>query len=224
MVKQGHYAKSSRRQRVKRLRQHHQAQADHVIDPKTVTTFLLVRYQLTQGKQQRPVVRKTMQHFLTQWLAVATTQVDNRWALMTVTQQTLQQFNLQLPWQGYAIIDQNWDEFQHFLVKEVPAVPLQSRLQVTNQITASRWRERLSQQLAVNSLLGLFGQNQQQLAQITTAQVADLQASLVTAQKIDWGKVAQLLTPFADKALATTDAAATTWLTQLTKMVPTDFD
>lgn len=222
MVKQGHYAKSSRQQRVRRLKQHHQIQADRVIDPTTVTEFLLVRYHLTQGQQQRPVVRKTMQQFLTQWLSIATATKTTDWGLTTITMQTLQQFNLQLPWQGYAIINQNWASLQAFLVKEVPAVPLQTRLTLSGMLEPEAWQVLLSQQLAVNALLGLFGQSKQQLAQLNEAQVKSLQASIQGENGIDWQKTASLLAPL--KSAGTTTSNTKTWLAQLEKLAVADFD
>jgi len=220
MVKQGHYASSSRKQRVRQLKQHHQVQADHVIEPTAVTEFLLVRYHLTRGKQQRPVVRKTMQQFLTQWLALTTS--TPTWSVTEITTKTLQQFNLQLPWQGYAIVNQAWADFQAFLVKEVPAVPLQERLRLVEPLSIEQWQQLLSQQLAVNTLLGLLGKNEQQLSQLTTAQISQLQTSIQTASGLDWGKVASLLAP-TSKNDATT-AQNQTWFEQLNKLNPDDFD
>lgn len=222
MVKQGHYASSSRQQRVRQLKQHHQVHADRVIEPTAVTEFLLVRYHLTQGKQQRPIVRKTMQQFLTQWLALATSAETRDWSLTTITTQTLQQFNLQLPWQGYAIINQNWTSFQAFLMKEVSAVPLQARLHVSATLTPAAWQTLLSQQLAVNALLGLFGQNEQQLGRLKATQVESLQASIQTATGIDWDKVASLLAPLKTNEAAT--SRTRTWLAQLDKLAVADFD
>lgn len=221
MVKQGHYAKSSRRQRIRRLKQRHQVQADRVIAPNAVTEFLLVRYHLTHGKQQRPVVRKTMQHFLTQWLSLAVGAETTTWSLTTTTVQTLQQFNLQLPWQGYAIIDQNWADFQAFLMKEVPAIPLQDRLRLSESLTLVSWQAMLSQQLAINALLGLSG-SEQQLAQLKKAQIEALQASIQGPSGIDWAKVASLLGPL--KSSGTVTSEIQTWLQQLKRLTMTDFD
>lgn len=220
MVKQGHYARSSRKQRVRQLKQHHQVQADCVIEPTAITEFLLVRYHLTRGKKQRPVVRKTMQQFLTQWLAL--TASTSTWSVTEITAKTLQQFNLQLPWQGYAIVSEAWADFQVFLVKEVPAVPLQERLRLVEPLSTEQWQQLLSQQLAVNALLGLLGKNEQQLSQLTTAQIRQLQTSIQTATGIDWVKVASLLAPTSKNVTVT--AQNKTWFGQLEKLNPNDFD
>ncbi|AVK61597.1 hypothetical protein C5Z25_07345 [Lactobacillus sp. CBA3605] len=223
MVKQGHYAKASRRKVAHQLKRHHQVQADRVIDSTATAEFLSVRYHLTQAKSQRPVVRKTMQRWLTQWLTVATATPTRTWSVTTLTAQTLQAFNQQLPWQGYAIVSQNFDAWQAFLAKEVPAVPLAHRLTLTDQWSPDQWRAQLTQQLAVNALLGLLGQNEQRLAQVTTAQVTQLQTSLQTATRIDWQQVAIVLAPI-DAASSSAEASTQTWLNQLTKLTPSDFD
>lgn len=221
MVKQGHYAGVSRQTKRKQLKQHHQVKADRTIDSTTVGDFLLVRYHLTQGRQQRPVLRKTMQHFAQQWFRVAQTTSGSTWSEPMITKQTLQQFNRQLPWQGYALINQAMPAWHAFLAKEVPAVPLAERLQLTPLSTAD-WQGLLSQQLAVNALLGLLGA-QQQLAQVTTAQVEQLQVSLISDGQLDWAKIASLLAPITSLA-ADADAGTQTWFAQLATLTPTDFN
>ncbi|AVK64158.1 hypothetical protein C5Z26_08545 [Lactobacillus sp. CBA3606] len=223
MVKQGHYASSSRRKVVHQLKQHHQAQADRVIATAAIAEFLQVRYHLTQAGAQRPIVRKTMQRWLTQWLALATATPATTWSVATLTAQTLQAFNRQLPWQGYALVLQNFAAWQAFLVKEVPAVPLTTRLTLTALQSPTQIQAQVMQQLAVNGLLGLLGQDEQRLAQVTTTQVAQLQTSLQVAGKVDWQRVATLLEPVAATATSQ-DISTQTWVQQLRKLTPKDFD
>lgn len=222
MVKQGHYAKTSRQKKLRQLKQRHQVHADRTIDYAMVSEFLLVRYHLTQAKRQRPVMRKTMQRFMTQWLAGATANGALSWSVTTITKQTLQQFNRQLPWQGYALLQQELLAWQAFMVKEVPAVPLDERLQVTDLLTTATITTVISEQLAINTLLGMFGDNQAKLAQVTTAQVQQLQAGLVTATAIDWTKVASLVAPVTLSA-DTQAASMQTWVAQLNELTPDDF-
>lgn len=221
MVKQGHYAKVSRQKQLRQLKQRHQVHADRVIEPTAVAEFLQVRYHLTRGTTQRPIVRKTMQHFAVQWLTFAQQTATNTWDFTALTQQTLQQFNRQLPWQGYAVINQAFLDFQTVMLKEVPAVPLKQRLLVSAPLTPTTWTTVLTTQLTVNSLLGMLGDN---LSQVTTAQIEQLRQELITADgTIDWQKVASLLTPV---TLPVTDqtAATQTWFTQLGQLTVNDFD
>lgn len=220
MVKQGHYARVSRQKKQRQLKQRHQEHADRVIAPAAVAEFLQVRYHLIRGKQQRPVLRKTMQHFLTQWLAQASASATT-WDVTALTTATLQQFNRQLPWQGYALIDTAFADLQAFLQKEVPAVPLATRLQLSDPLTVTAWQRVLTTQLAVNALLGMLGG---QLETVTTTQVDQLRAGLLTTTgAVDWVKAASLLGPVT-VVPADADAAAHTWLAQLAKLTPKYFD
>lgn len=223
MVKQGHYAQVSRQKKLRQLKQRHQAHADRTIDYATVAEFLLVRYHLTQAKHQRPAMRKTMQQFMTQWLAIATADESVTWSVTTITKQTLQQFNRQLPWQGYALIQQALPAWQAFMVKEVPAVPLNTRLQVTDLLTATTIPTVISEQLAVNTLLGMFSDNREKLAQVTADQVQQLQAGFMTAGALDWTKVASLVAPVT-LSILDQNAKNQTWLEQLAKLTPADFN
>jgi len=89
-------------------------------------------------------------------------------------------------------------------------------------LSTEQWQQLLSQQLAVNALLGLFGQNKQQLSQLTTAQISQLQTSIQTATGLDWVKVASLLAPTSDSIAVT--AQNQTWFAQLNKLSSDDFD
>ncbi|RRK10924.1 hypothetical protein D1831_05040 [Lactiplantibacillus garii] len=221
MVKQGHYAKASRQKKLRQLKQRHQVHADRVIADDAIVEFLQVRYHLTRGSKQRPVVRKTMQHFVTQWLVLAQATGTPSWDVTTITKQTLQQFNRQLPWQGYALVNANLLDFQAFLLKEVPAVPLKVRLGVSHALTPLTWQALLTTQLAVNTLLGMFGD---QLEKVTTAQVNQLRRGLIrTDGALDWGKVASLVAPVT-MTPPDADVATQTWFTQLTKLDIDDFD
>jgi len=195
MVKQGHYAKASRKKMIRQFKQHHAPHEDQAIDPLKVKDFLLVRYHLTQAKQQRVVVQKAMQQFFGNWLTLAQQAGDATWNVTTLTKQTLELSNTQLPWQYYAVLDQQFAQWQDFLMKEAPAVPLVKRIQLTATLSPATWQSLLSQQLAINGLLGTLGRDQQQLAQVTTAQVEQLQASLLSADRLVWSTVATLCAP-----------------------------
>ena len=230
MVKQGHYAKVSKQKQLRQLKQRRQAQEKRAIMPAMVSEFLQVRYHLTQAAHQRPAMRQTMQRFMAQWLAVAQAELGNNaqttWSVVALTKQTLQTFNRQLPWQGYALVDQEMTRWTAFLSKEVPAVPLSERVTLTESLTPATWQDCLSEQLAVNALLALT-RDSRQLGQITTEQVRQLQTSIQTAVGIDWEKVAQLL----DSAVVAKSVRSETnlddkteqWLARLQKLTPQDF-
>ncbi|MBS0952918.1 hypothetical protein ABC426_07635 [Lactiplantibacillus plantarum] len=231
MVKQGHYAKVSKQKRLRQLKQRRQAQEKRAIMPEMVSEFLQVRYHLTQAAKQRPAMRQMMQRFMAQWLAAGQAELSDNgqttWSVVALTKQTLQTFNRQLPWQGYALVDQEMARWTAFLNKEVPAVPLSERITLTEALSPATWQACLSEQLAINALLALTGDSRQ-LGQITTEQVRQLQNSIQTATGIDWEKVAQLLdsTVIAQNILseAGLDDKTRQWLEKLQKLTPQDFN
>ncbi|MFC6180805.1 hypothetical protein [Lactiplantibacillus daowaiensis] len=223
MVKQGHYAKSSRKKVVRRFKQHHAVHEDRAIDDAKLKDFLLVRYHLTQAKSQRVVVQKTMQQFFGNWLQLATTDNAKTWDVTALTKQTLQLSNCQLPWQYYAVVNQQFATWQAFLTKEAPAVPLAERVTLTTLLTPASWQNMLSQQLAVNGLLGTLGGDVTLLQQIKTAQITQLQASLSQEQRLDWTKVAALCDPIKLET-ADFDQGMQGLLRRLLKLTPLDFN
>lgn len=223
MVKQGHYAKASRKKVVRQFKQHHAAHEDQAIDDRKVKDYLLVRYHLTQSKHQRAVIQKTMQQFFGQWLDFATTNDEApAWDVAALTERTLQLTNWQLPWQYYAVLDQQFATWQAFLVKEAPAVPLTTRLRVTTTLTPAAWQQLLTQQLAINGLLGSLGGDAQKLPQLTTAQVEQLQTSLQTDDQVNWAQVAALCGPIKID-MAAFDQGMQGLLRRLAKLTAADF-
>ena len=118
------------------------------------------------------------------------------------------------------MIDQSVMDFQKFLVKEVPAVPLEQRLTLGDPVTEADWKKLVTTQLAVNALLGLVND----LSQITDAQIAQLQAGLMHDDgTIDWSRAANLVAPVTVVA-PDADTATKTWYEQLEKLSLKDFD
>jgi len=226
MVKQGQYAKASKQKKIRQLKQRHQVHQDRVIATTAVGEFLQVRYHLTQAARQRPATRQTMVRWSAQWLDQAQTVSGSTWSETALTKQTLQAFNRQLPWQGYALIDREFDQWQAFLTKEAPAVPLEERVNLTERLTPAMWQQLLTDQLAVNALLGM-ARDAKALAQISSEQITALQAGIQTDNVIDWAKVASLLNPAAmatdPLAADELDSKTQAWLTRLNKLTVQDF-
>ncbi|MCT3285677.1 hypothetical protein [Lactiplantibacillus pentosus] len=232
MVKQGRYAGVSKQKRLRQLKQRHQAKEQRAIRPGAVGEFLQVRYHLTQAGQQRPVMRQTMQRFMSRWLANAQDLLDEdeqtTWSMTALTKQAMQQFNRQLPWQGYALLDQEMPRWTAFLTKEVPAVPLQERISLVEPLTIETWQDCLTEQLAVNTMLAMTHNNRQQLQQVQADQIQSLQTSIQTANGVDWEKVAQLLGPTVTEPdpLTSTmmDNKTKQWLKRLNKLTSAKFN
>lgn len=213
MVKQGHYAKSSRQKRLRHLNQRLTKQNSRTIPDTQLSDFLAVRWHLTH--HQPAVIEQTMLHFLRTWLEQATQQSTLPWNLTVATKATLAQFNRTVPWQFYLVLDQQWAHFQAFIQKELPAVPLSERRRVSELLTASKWHQQLAQQLAVNNLLLLFDGDQQRLANVTQTQIEQLTNSLLTDDQVNWSQVTALFagTPFTIPVDA--DSESKSWLKSL---------
>ncbi|GKT04198.1 hypothetical protein [Furfurilactobacillus entadae] len=218
MVKQGKYAKVSQQKKLQSLRQHIANKGSRVVSDDQLSDFLLVRWHLTN--RQPKLTETTMQQFLRAWLEQAQSH-QSPWSLSIITGETLQQFNQQVPWQFYAIVNQQFERWQSFLQKEGPTVPLATRLLFTDALSPEQWVTLLSQQLAVNTLLQMTGGNQDRLAQINNEQVAQLQVSFLNADKtaIEWQKVTALAP--AKPPVSTDDNRQ--WLAGLANLTPADF-
>ncbi|GAB6093060.1 hypothetical protein [Furfurilactobacillus curtus] len=213
MVKQGHYAKSSRQKRLRHLNQRLTKQNSRTIPDTQLSDFLTVRWHLTQ--HQPDVIEQTMLHFLRTWLEQAAQQSTLPWNLTVAAKATLAQFNRDVPWQFYLVLDQQWSHFQSFIQKELPAVPLSDRRRVSQLLTEPQWHQQLAQQLAVNNLLLLFNGDQHRLANVTQAQIEQLTTSLLADDQVNWSQVAALFagTPFSIPVDA--DAESKSWLKSL---------
>lgn len=213
MVKQGSFASVSSVKQLRQLKQRAKLAESQAIQPEQIKEFLVVRYHLTQNARLAPVTKETMQRFLMAWLDNATAQT---WALTTITQQTLAQVATQVPWQFYALVNNEWRRFQKFLQKEVPAMPLATRRLVTAE--AGTITELVAQQLALNWFLTMYTAMPDRLAAVTEQQVATLQQSLLTDDQINWQNVATVYStaPFVKPTDA--DEGTVTWLQTLTDL------
>ena len=135
------------------------------------------------------------------------------WSLDKLFVTTLGQIANQVPWQFYALLATEWSRTQKFLNKEVPAVPLNERIIVTDDVTDVP--EKIAQQLAINWFLMMFATMPERLAAVTEQQVADTKQSFLQDGAINWANVATVYstTPFIMPD--DVDEATKTWLTDL---------
>ena len=210
MVKQGQFAGVSSAKRLKNFKQQAKATEAKAITPEKVGEFLLVRYHLTQNTRLAPLMKETMQRVLMTLLDNAT---GTTWSLDKLFVTTLGQIANQVPWQFYALLATEWPRTQKFLNKEVPAVPLNERIIVTDDVTDVP--EKIAQQLAINWFLMMFATMPERLAAVTEQQVADTKQSFLQDGAINWANVATVYstTPFIMPD--DVDEATKTWLTDL---------
>ena len=129
MVKQGRFAKSSKLRQIKEIQRAHRKQADRVISETQFNDFLLVRYGLVLKAKMVRTDKETIQRFLIEWVDNAPK--DANWSIKNLTTDTLKKINGRVPYQFYRALVRNWSKFQHFLKREVPAVPLKNRILIT---------------------------------------------------------------------------------------------
>ncbi len=215
MVKQGRFAKSGKLQQIKEIRKARQVKAERTIDEKQVNQFVLVRYGLTLKSKLIGSDKETMQRFLIEWLDNAP--LNETWSVQQLAEETLKQINIRVPYQFYRALVRNWSKFQRFLKREIPAVPLATRLMVTDTLTTEAFESLVGRQLAANTLLATLGGNPQLMKQINLAQIESLAQNLMIGSKIDWEKVAAAFKPLPFDLDSAPDEETKTWLAELIK-------
>ncbi|PWG00298.1 hypothetical protein [Levilactobacillus bambusae] len=215
MPKQGKYAKASSLKRIRNIKRKQQAHHDHAIDRADLSDFLVVRYQLVTEKQAE-IAHETLQRFLMLWLETAEKH-EGEWSVRNVTKQALQSANIQVPWQFYAFIVGQWNQFQKFLLKEIPAVPLDQQQIVTDPLTSAEVSRMVAQQLAANVFLTTFKGDDDRLQAVAAVQMMQMTASFLRDQQVDWQAVTAvfLATPFA--VAPDVDSGTRDWLVNLSQ-------
>lgn len=213
MVKQGRYAKSSKMKQIKAIRKRMHAPAGRIIPTDEFDQFVLVRYGLTLKKRLKGIAKETDQRLLQEILLVASP--DEAWSLEAILTQTLKSINIKVPFQFYRVVMDNWAEVQHFLQREIPAVPLKDRIIVTNPVGDEQLQRIIVNQLAVNTLIGTLGGNPDMMRTIKESQIQQLTGSLMNNEKIDWNIVSKIFKPIGFDPNKSEDTGTQQWLEQL---------
>ncbi|MBU7568178.1 hypothetical protein ACFQGR_02520 [Weissella sagaensis] len=215
MVKQGHYAGVQSNKKRRSIRQRQTKPVANKITRQDVSEFIQGRYVLTQ-RGTSDLVDETMQRFLSTWLLQATSADSDVWDMKIITQQTFTHIANQVPWQFYAVIVKQWDKLSHFLIKEVPAVPVATPIKLMQQVFDIKLL--ISQQLAINWYLTRFN-TESQLATIKTTDISQLVKSFVAADEIVWQNVAVVYSTIPFK-IKTDDVTTKKWLVKLNSLQP----
>ncbi|CAM4288195.1 hypothetical protein [Weissella hellenica] len=215
MVKQGRYAGVQSNKQGRSIRQRLTKSIANKVTRQDVGEFVQGRYVLTQ-RGTSALVDETMQRFLSTWLLQAASTDVAVWDIKEITQQTLTRTANQVPWQFYAIIVKQWDKLSHFLIKEIPAVPIATPIKLVQQVFDIR--ALVSQQLAINWYLARF-KTESQLATIKATDISQLVKSFVVADEIVWQNVAVVYStiPF---VINTNDIKTQKWLVKLNSLQP----
>lgn len=213
MVKQGHFAKSSRTKRMNQLKRRAKKTSQATINEQQVLDFILVRYGLTLKKHFSAIQGETIQRFIIEMINVD----DNyqNWDMEKRFNLAIKKIATQVPWRFYKIIFEDWGKLQSFFNKELPAIPLTSKIIVDHLVEQVGIIDLITQQLSINFYLLTFGNNPQMLAKVSKQQIEQLQASLVSGSQINWDKVASLLDDHQINLDLVSDSATKKWLSDL---------
>lgn len=211
MPKQGQFAKSTRTKQLNSFKVKRRG-GGNTIPTDQLTGFLVVRFALTAKKRVTPAAQETVQRFL---IELADRLVKDNGNLARLVPPLLTKLNSQVPWQFYAQVTANWDLLQRFLVKELPAVPLDQRLRVTAQLSTGQLNQLVAEQLAQKGAAAtLLGRRQLPPAQ-TQLVAKQLLAALYRDGQVDWQQVRALLAPLPYQPAPDLDLPTRQWLTAL---------
>lgn len=214
MVKQGKFAQVKQQKHQKYNAKQAQLKQTQTIAPAQMMDFILVRHHLVN--KAPALIEETNGRLLQEFMVLGN---GNPWSLHTQLQQTLQQIDVNVPWQFYKIVADSWPQTKTFMLKEIPAIPLSQRIILEDDLSDLQFTELVAQKLASNWFINQFKQTPEQLHKTTDAQVEQLAQSFVVENHIDWSKVAELnQTVQLDEPLEL-DAGSQQWLAELKKYV-----
>lgn len=214
MPKQGQFAKASRIKQLNNFKVKHHQQGQTITNDQ-LTDFLVVRYALTVKKRIPADSRETIQRFL---IEISDQLITEKGNLAVMIPQLLHELTPRVPWQFFKQVDENWDKLQHFLQKELPAVPLQERLRVTATISSATVEETIAQLLTTKAAAITFIKQPQLAATMTEQTARMLLPTIYHDGEIDWQKVQALLAPFPFKVDPTLDKGSQEWLRALSAL------
>lgn len=215
MPKQGQFARSHRQTAIKSIRRHHPAHGQQrVISRDMASDFIIIRYRLTTGKHLAPIIRETGQRFLQELISRL---LKNDFDFQRGVLETLTYVNSRVPWQFFFLISHNWSALEHFIQRELPALPLKEQVILKNQVS-QEWLDKQITQLLAQKVAGITLINQSPNTTMQGALVQKLTATIVNDQQINWGAVEALLAPLPFPIAPSLDAGTQEWLRNLQKI------
>lgn len=211
MPKQGRFAASKRVKQLNNFHQKHQRHESRAIDNEQFDDFLLVRFALTTKKKLPADSRESLQRFLQE---LSPQLRANKGNVGDSVSQLLVKLRPRVPWQFFRQVSDQWAVFQHFLKREVPAVPLAKRLPLTNLLTAAEFNALLADALA-GQAVALTALQAKLPAAMKQAMTQQMRTAIFDGQAIDWEKVRSLFTPVKFDVETAPDEKTRQWLLEL---------
>ncbi|WP_251547577.1 hypothetical protein [Limosilactobacillus caecicola] len=192
MPKQGQYARQERRQMAKQLHQRRGTKArgsQRTIEPSMVTDFVIVRFRLTSGKQLAKVDQESIQRFLQEFIPRLQ---ERDFDFQAALRLTLQYVASRVPWQFFYQLSQQWPVLDHFLRRELPALPLAKPLIVKNWVSQEDLNQGLIALLARQSIRLTTLQSKLSPAAATPL-TKKMKLAISDGNQVKWSAVSALL-------------------------------
>lgn len=214
MPKQGHFAKSSRLKQLNNFKVKLPQVAGNEISGDQLTDFLVVRFALTAKKRVPAVAQETSQRFL---IEVSDQLTNHQGNLSLIVPAVIRKLNPQVPWQFFQQLLANWALLQRFLVKELPAVPLNPRLRITEQVAVDELAQLVAHQLAIKGAATTLLNRPQVTPALKQRTTQLLLATLYQGGQVNWTQVRALLAPLPYQPPVELDASTREWLLDLSR-------
>lgn len=212
MPKQGQFAKSVRTKKINQFKVKRQSNRE-VIDPKQFVDYVIVRFALTSKKKLAKAIQESNQRFLIELLTACKGETLD---LTMVVPEVLTKLNSRVPWQFDRQIINGWQTLEHFIRREVPAVPLKTPVRVTGELSTAELTEIIAGNLAKKATAITFLKRpvSDQIKALTEQR---LQQSIYQKGQIDWQQIATLFKPFPFQIDPQLDQPTKDWLMSLEK-------
>lgn len=214
MPKQGHFAKSSRLKQLNNFKVKRPQVAGNEISGDQLTDFLVVRFALTAKKRVPAVAQETSQRFL---IEVSDQLTNHQGNLSLIVPAVIRKLNPQVPWQFFQQLLANWALLQRFLVKELPAVPLNPRLRITEQVAVDELAQLVAHQLAIKGAATTLLNRPQVTPALKQRTTQLLLATLYQGGQVNWTQVRALMAPLPYQPPVELDASTREWLLDLSR-------
>ena len=210
MPKQGHFAKSTRLKQLNqfKVKKHAQGQA---IDDQQFIDYVLVRFALTTKRKLSELAGETAQRLIMEICAELNPGNND---LSNIVSNKLAELQSRVPWQFYQQVLTNWEQVQHFLQREVPAVPLRARVLLSSPLSEQALEQLIAELIARQTTAAMF-LNRPVNEQIKKQTAERLLKVIITQGQVDWTKIAALWAPFDFEPADNLDEGTKKWLHQL---------
>ncbi|WP_304134465.1 hypothetical protein [Limosilactobacillus coleohominis] len=213
MPKQGQFARSNRQKVIKEFR-HRQQRSSRKISLNMANNFLLVRFNLTSGKQLSVVDRESCQRFLQELMPRL---LENDFHMMPAVQEVLKYVNSRVPWQFYYQLSSNWAVLDHFMRRELPVIPLEQKIIVKDPIDQQALDQCIVNILA-RQITTITLMNKTTDAAVQQALTPKMKATITNGDGINWSTVQALLQPFHFPIDSSLDEGSQKWLEEISQI------